>query len=110
MLLPGYPGEVPRMAESEIRHTRRLRAAGRMYRFPVAEAVTVPGAAPGGYPDWLDWLAFRRDDAIRLLRWRTELIRRLDKRNKITAHSTGLLTEIEWRTAANVDSYGYTRG
>ena len=62
----------------------------------------------GGYPDSLDWLAFRRDDAIRLLRWRTELIRRLDKRNKITAHGTGVLTEIEWRTAANVDSYGYT--
>ncbi len=62
----------------------------------------------GGYPDSLDWLAFRRDNAIRLLHWRTELIRRLDKRNKVTAHSTGLLTEIEWRTAADVDSYGYT--
>ena len=61
-----------------------------------------------GYPDSLDWLAFCRDDAIRLLRWRTELIRRLDKRNKITAHGTGALTEIEWRTVADVDSYGYT--
>ena len=67
-----------------------------------------PPHSTGGYPDSLDWLAFRRDDAIRLLHWRTELIRRLDKRNKITAHSTGLLTEIEWRTAADVDSYGYT--
>jgi beta-galactosidase len=62
----------------------------------------------GGYPDCLDWLAFRRDNAIRLLKWRIELIRRLDKRNKVTAHSTGLLTEIEWRSAAEVDSYGYT--
>ena len=67
-----------------------------------------PPHGTGGYPDSLDWLAFRRDDAIRLLHWRTELIRRLDKRNKVTAHSTGLLTEIEWRTAADVDSYGYT--
>ena len=62
----------------------------------------------GGYPDSLDWLAFRRDDAIRLLHWRTALIRRLDPRHKVTAHSTGALTEIEWRTADDVDSYGYT--
>lgn len=62
----------------------------------------------GGYPDSLDWLAFRRDDAIRLLRWRTEIIRRLDPRHKITAHGVGALTEIEWRTVDEVDSYGYT--
>jgi beta-galactosidase len=67
-----------------------------------------PPHSANGYPDSLDWLAFRRDDAMRLLRWRTELIRRLDKRNKITAHGTGVLTEIEWRTAAEVDAYGYT--
>jgi beta-galactosidase len=67
-----------------------------------------PPHSNGGYPDSLDWLAFRRDDAIRLLKWRTDLIRKLDKRNKITAHGTGVMTEIEWRTAADVDSYGYT--
>lgn len=61
-----------------------------------------------GYLDALDWLAFRRDDAMRLLRWRIELIRGLDQRNKITAHGTGLLTEIEWRMTAEVDTYGYT--
>ena len=61
-----------------------------------------------GYADSLDWLAFRRDDGIRLLRWRTGLIRSLDHRSKITAHGVGALTEIEWRTAAEVDSYGYT--
>jgi beta-galactosidase len=71
------------------------------------ESVHPPHGA-GGYPDSLDWLAFRRDNAIRLLRWRTDLIRRLDPKNRITAHSTGLLSDIEWRTAANVDSYGYT--
>jgi beta-galactosidase len=61
-----------------------------------------------GYADSLDWLAFCRDNAIRLLRWRTELIRRLDPRHKITAHGMGTLSEIEGRTAADVDSYGYT--
>jgi len=67
-----------------------------------------PPHGTGGYPDSLDWLAFRRDDAMRLLRWRTELIRRLDQRNRITAHGVGALTEIEWRTVDDVDSYGYT--
>ncbi len=62
----------------------------------------------GGYPDSLDWLAFQRDDAMRLLRWRVELIRRLDKKHKITAHGTGLLTDIEWQMSDNVDTYGYT--
>jgi beta-galactosidase len=84
-----------------------LGRAWHRYSFGDWESVHPPHAN-GGYPDSLDWLAFRRDDAIRLLRWRTELIRRLDKRNKITAHGTCALTEIEWRTAADVDSYGYT--
>jgi beta-galactosidase len=61
-----------------------------------------------GYADSLDWQAFRRDNAMRLLRWRMDIIRRLDKRNRITAHGVGALTEIEWRTSAAVDSYGYT--
>lgn len=61
-----------------------------------------------GYPDALDWLAFCRDNALRLLRWRTELIRRLDPHARITAHGTGALSEVEWRTAADVDTYGYT--
>ncbi|MGD1029501.1 MAG: alpha-amylase family protein [Opitutaceae bacterium] len=62
----------------------------------------------GGYPDSLDWLAFRRDNAIRLLRWRIDLIRGLDRRNRLTAHGVGALTDIEWRTAAAVQTYGYT--
>ena len=84
-----------------------LGRAWHRYSFGDWESVHPPHGT-GGYPDSLDWLAFCRDDAIRLLRWRTELIRRLDKRNKITAHGTGALTEIEWRTVADVDSYGYT--
>jgi beta-galactosidase len=84
-----------------------LGRAWRRYSLGDWESVHPPHGSIG-YPDSLDWLAFCRDDAIRLLRWRTELIRRLDKRNKITAHGTGALTEIEWRTVAHVDSYGYT--
>jgi beta-galactosidase len=87
-----------------------LEALGRAwhrYSFGDWESVHAPHGT-GGYPDSLDWLAFRRDDSIRLLRWRTEVIRRLDKRHKITAHSEGLLSEIEWRTATEVDTYGYT--
>ncbi len=61
-----------------------------------------------GYPDALDWAQFKRDNAIRLLRWRTDLIRRHDGRHRITAHGVGALTEIEWRTVDEVDSYGYT--
>jgi beta-galactosidase len=84
-----------------------LGRAWHRYSFGDWESVHPPHGN-GGYPDSLDWRAFCRDDAIRLLRWRTELIRRLDKRNKITAHGIGALSEIEWRTAADVDSYGYT--
>ena len=87
-----------------------IEALGRAWhRYSYADWESVhPPRGAGGYPDSLDWLEFRRDNAIRLLKWRTALIRRLDKRNQITAHSTGLLTDIEWRTAAEVESFGYT--
>ena len=107
VLLSSHPGQVPRVAESQVRHYRGARRAWHRYSLGDWESVHPPHGT-GGYPDSLDWLAFRRDNAIRLLHWRTELIRRLDKRNKITAHGTGILTEIEWRTAADVDTYGYT--
>ncbi len=61
-----------------------------------------------GYADSLDWLQFTRDNALRLLRWRVALVRRLDPHAKITAHGTGTLSEVESRTAADVDSYGFT--
>ena len=85
-------------------------ALGRAWhRYSLGDWASVhPPRGNVGYPDSLDWLAFCRDNAIRLLRWRTELIHRLDPQARITAHGTGALTEIEWRTAADVDSYGYT--
>ncbi len=61
-----------------------------------------------GYPESLDWLAFRRDDAMRLLRWRIELIRHLDKNKKITAHGTAQITDLEWKIPPLVETYGYT--
>jgi beta-galactosidase len=87
-----------------------MEALGRAWhRYSLGDWESVhPPRGNGNYPDSLDWLAFRRDDAIRLLRWRINLIRSLDKKNKITAHGTGALTEIEWRTVDEVDSYGYT--
>jgi len=86
-----------------------IEALGRAWhRYSFGDWESVHPPRGGGYPDSLDWLAFRRDDAIRLLHWRTALIRRLDRRHKVTAHSTGMLTEIEWRAAADVDTYGYT--
>jgi len=84
-----------------------LGRAWHRYSFGDWQSVHPPHGV-GGYPDSLDWMEFRRDDAIRLMHWRTELIRRLDKRNKVTAHGVGTLTEIEWRMAADVDSFGYT--
>ena len=67
------------------------------------------------YPDVLDWLQFRIDNAYRLMRWRADLIRSLDKKHPVTAHGVALsLSNMadgachEWRAAAEVESYGFT--
>ena len=74
-----------------------------------------PPRSIGPYPDVLDWLRFRIDNAYRGLRWRVELIRALDANHPITAHGVALsLSHMadnccdEWRAAAEVDSYGFT--
>jgi beta-galactosidase len=68
-----------------------------------------------GYPEAIDWLEFRIDNAFRLLRWRSELFRRLDPKHKIAAHGVaGTLetlpsaTTYEWRSASEVDIWGFT--
>jgi beta-galactosidase len=68
-----------------------------------------------GYPESLDWLEFRIDNAFRLLRWRVELFRKLDPKNRITAHGVaGTLESLpnaahhEWRSAAEVETWGLT--
>jgi len=69
----------------------------------------------GPYPDALDWLQFRADNAYRLMRWRVDLLRRLDPAHPVTAHGVaqtltdhGPSANDEWRSAAEVDSYGFT--
>jgi beta-galactosidase len=96
-----------------------LRALGRAwYRPSYADwEDIVPPRQIGPYPDVLDWLEFRVDNAYRLMRWRAEVIRSVDARNPITAHGVaGTLTNAapggadDWRAAAEVDGYGYTWG
>ena len=69
----------------------------------------------GGYSESLDWLQFRIDDAFDLLHWRVELFRKLDPKHLITAHGVaGTLESLpssahdEWRSAAEVDHWGFT--
>jgi beta-galactosidase len=69
----------------------------------------------GGYPDSLDWLQFRIDNAFDLLHWRAQLFRKLDPNHLVVAHGVaGSLESLpssahnEWRSAAEVDVWGFT--
>ena len=95
---------------------RTLGAAWHRYSFASWEDVTAPRQL-GPYPDSLDWLRFRIDNAYRLMRWRVELIRSLDPSHAIVAHGIAAsLTRLasgaadDWRAAAEVEAYGYTWG
>jgi beta-galactosidase len=88
--------------------------AWRRYSFTSWEDVQ-PSRTGGPYPDWLDWIQFREDRAHELLRWRKEIIRSVDQKNKITMHGIAYTLESlpsvsanDWRAAAEVDSYGFT--
>ncbi len=68
-----------------------------------------------GYSDSLDWLQFRIDDAFELFHWRTELFRKHDPNHLVIAHGVaGTLESLpssahnEWRSAADVDVWGFT--
>jgi beta-galactosidase len=88
------------------------------HRYSYAEWEDVmPPRHTGGYPDVMDWLQFRIDNAYDLMRWRVELIRNIDAGCAITAHGVASsLTRMayggtdDWRAAAEVESYGYTWG
>lgn len=94
-----------------------LAALGRQwnrYSFETWDDVE-PTEAIGPYADSLDWLQFRIDDAFRLLKWRVDLVRRLDPRHLITAHGVaGTLESLptsahnEWRSAELMDVWGFT--
>ncbi len=69
----------------------------------------------GGYSDSLDWLQFRIDNAFELFHWRAELFRKLDPKHLVIAHGVaGTLESLpssahdEWRSAAEVDTWGFT--
>jgi beta-galactosidase len=95
---------------------RTLGEAWHRYSFAEWEDVTPPRSlAP--YPDSMDWLQFRIDNAYQLMRWRADVIRGLDTEHAITAHGVAAsFTAMasrgtdDWRAAAEVESYGYTWG
>jgi len=71
----------------------------------------------GPYPDALDWLRFRVDDAYRLMDWRVNTIKAIDPDHPVTAHGQAAsLTSMaprashDWKAADRVDIYGYTWG
>ncbi len=84
------------------------------YSFEVWEDVQPPNTF-SGYPDSLDWLQFRIDNAYHLFDWRIKLFRKLDPNHPIAAHGVaGTLDDLpsashnEWRSAERVDIYGLT--
>lgn len=86
------------------------------YRYSYASWDNVhPPRNFGGYPESLDWLEFRIDDQYRLQKWRVDLFRKLDGKNKVVAHGVASTLEAlpssannEWRSAADVDVWGFT--
>ncbi|MEO8658208.1 MAG: alpha-amylase family protein [Bryobacteraceae bacterium] len=86
------------------------------YRYSYAEWSDVhPPKNFGGYPESLDWLEFRIDNAHRLAKWRVDLVRKNDPKHKVIAHGVassleGLpsATYDEWRSAKEVDIWGFT--
>ncbi len=92
----------------------RLGKAWRRYSYETWEDVEPPRSF-SGYPDSLDWLEFRIDNAYDLYDWRLKLFRKLDSNHHITAHGVaGTLDDLpssshnEWRSAERVDIYGLT--
>lgn len=94
-----------------------LEALGKAwYRYSYADWDDIhPPKSLQGYPESLDWLQFRIDNAHRLAKWRVDLFRKHDTKNKVVAHGVGMSLEghptatyDEWRSAADVDVWGFT--
>ncbi len=69
----------------------------------------------GGYSQSLDWLSFRIDNAFELFHERSAMFRKLDPSHGVYAHGVaGTLESLpssahdEWRSAAEVDVWGFT--
>ncbi|MEJ7609109.1 MAG: beta-galactosidase [Bryobacteraceae bacterium] len=86
------------------------------YRYSYADWNNVdPPRNLAGYPESLDWLEYRVDNQMDLLKWRVDLVRKLDGRSKITAHGVASTLEAlptstndEWRSAEQVEVWGFT--
>ena len=96
---------------------REVGQAWQRHSFAEWEDIEPPRENVGAFPDQLDWLRFRLDNAYDLMRWRVGLIRELDTVHRITAHGIAAsLTRMapggadDWRAAAEVESYGLTWG
>ncbi len=94
--------------------TRALGKAWHRYSFAEWEDV-MPPRQMGPFPDVLDWLQFRIDNAYRLMQWRADLIRELDPNHPVTAHGVaGGIHRLasqgadDWQAASIADSYGFT--
>jgi beta-galactosidase len=71
----------------------------------------------GPWPEVLDWLQFRIDQAYRWMRWRVETLRAADPDCRVVAHGIARSLDNmapgasdEWRAAAEVEGWGYTWG
>ena len=111
---PASIAEFRKWLEKKYGSLDELRKAWRRYSFADWKDVQ-PSRTGGPYPDWLDWVEFKEDRAHELLRWRKEIIRSVDTKNKITMHGLAYAIELlpsasanDWRAAAEVDSYGFT--
>ncbi|MGI6368682.1 MAG: beta-galactosidase [Anaerolineae bacterium] len=69
----------------------------------------------GAYPDVLDWLTFRTENAYRWMAWRRDLLRAVDPTHPIIAHGVaGGLSRAagyaadDWQAARVADAYGLT--
>lgn len=92
----------------------RAAKAWRRYSYETWADVEPPRSF-SGYPDSLDWLEFRIDNAYSLQDWRVGLVRKLDPKHRVTAHGVaGTLDDLptgghnEWRSASKVDVWGVT--
>ncbi len=92
----------------------KLGETWRRYSYTSWDEVEPPRSF-SGYPDSIDWLEFRIDNAYSLFDWRVKLFRKLDPIHKITAHGVaGTLEDLpyashnEWRSAEKVDIWGLT--
>lgn len=102
--------------QKKYKDIKTLAEAWHRYSYRDWEDVSAPRSL-GPYPDVLDWLQFRIENAYELMQWRVNLIRKLDPEHPITAHGiVGTLTHLassgadDWKAAEKVDVYGYTWG